>query len=144
MGEGRLSVVSKARMRIDLLLSLLFHLWDVQLSKWETISKDLGAMQTWVKCRVYRLPLRKAVPTLPRELHQCPGQIRGCAQGGGRGWASQVESSPDSHEEHGEESLASETPKSLLSLGSHSPLSLSPEVDTKSNIEDTGHTVGEP
>ena len=34
----------------------------------------------------------------------CPGR---------EGWASQVESSPDSHEQHGEESLAFENPKSL-------------------------------
>lgn len=47
----------------------------------KAISKDLGAVQTWVERRVHRLPLRKVVVTLPREHRQCPGHTHGCPRG---------------------------------------------------------------
>ena len=104
----------------------------------KAISKDLGAVQTQIKCRAHRLPLRKVVVTLPRERRQSQATLVGVP--GGRGchrWRAPLILAGSEGKKH--HWLLS--PKTM---GSHSPLSLSPEADTKCHTEGTVHTPGEP
>lgn len=103
----------------------------------KAISKDLGTVQTWIKCRAHRLPLRKVVVTLPRE--RCQSQVTLMGVPGGRGchrWRAPLILTSSKGKNHW---LLS--PKTV---GGHSPLSLSPEADTRCHTEGTMHTVGEP